>query len=349
MKNHMRFDVLTLFPQMFEAVLGDSIIGRARENNILEMNFIDIRDFSTNKHRKVDDYPYSGGGGMLMNAQPVYDAYMSVAEGLDYKPFTIYMSPQGKVFNQGIAIDLANYEHIVLLCGHYEGIDQRVIDEIVDMELSVGDFVMTGGEIPAMTVIDTVSRLVPGVLAAETSYENESHFNGLLEYPQYTRPEIWHDRAVPAVLLTGAHDAVAKWQEETALEVTRRKRPDMLYDHRVNGEPYARYIRVFVPHKEREYDIVAFMKMIFHRRILTNREQKILKRMMPVLDSLPTPPECEKNSRIWLNSKNAGRILDMYAPLFDMLREHGIDYRIEYSDTPDGKPVAENENFTVLA
>ncbi len=161
MKNHMRFDVLTLFPQMFEAVLGDSIIGRARENNILEMNFIDIRDFSTNKHRKVDDYPYSGGGGMLMNAQPVYDAYMSVAEGLDYKPFTIYMSPQGKVFNQGIAIDLANYEHIVLLCGHYEGIDQRVIDEIVDMELSVGDFVMTGGEIPAMTVIDTVSRLVP--------------------------------------------------------------------------------------------------------------------------------------------------------------------------------------------
>ena len=198
MKNHMRFDVLTLFPQMFEAVLGDSIIGRARENNILEMNFIDIRDFSTNKHRKVDDYPYSGGGGMLMNAQPVYDAYMSVAEELDYKPFTIYMSPQGKVFNQGIAIDLANYEHIVLLCGHYEGIDQRVIDEIVDMELSVGDFVMTGGEIPAMTVIDTVSRLVPGVLAAETSYENESHFNGLLvrqfgtinRFPMYLFPVI---------------------------------------------------------------------------------------------------------------------------------------------------------------
>lgn len=200
MKNHMRFDVLTLFPQMFEAVLGDSIIGRARENNILEMNFIDIRDFSTNKHRKVDDYPYSGGGGMLMNAQPVYDAYMSVAEGLDYKPFTIYMSPQGKVFNQGIAIDLANYEHIVLLCGHYEGIDQRVIDEIVDMELSVGDFVMTGGEIPAMTVIDTVSRLVPGVLAAETSYENESHFNGLLEYPQYTRPAVWHENRFPMYL-----------------------------------------------------------------------------------------------------------------------------------------------------
>ena len=216
MKNHMRFDVLTLFPQMFEAVLGDSIIGRARENNILEMNFIDIRDFSTNKHRKVDDYPYSGGGGMLMNAQPVYDAY------------TIYMSPQGKVFNQGIAIDLANYEHIVLLCGHYEGIDQRVIDEIVDMELSVGDFVMTGGEIPAMTVIDTVSRLVPGVLAAETSYENESHFNGLLEYPQYTRPAVWHDKPIPDVLISGHHAKIEQWKREQSLINTLKKRPDML-------------------------------------------------------------------------------------------------------------------------
>ena len=211
MKNHMRFDVLTLFPQMFEAVLGDSIIGRARENNILEMNFIDIRDFSTNKHRKVDDYPYSGGGGMLMNAQPVYDAYMSVAEELDYKPFTIYMSPQGKVFNQGIAIDLANYEHIVLLCGHYEGIDQRVIDEIVDM-----------------TVIDTVSRLVPGVLAAETSYENESHFNGLLEYPQYTRPAVWHDKPIPDVLISGHHAKIEQWKREQSLINTLKKRPDML-------------------------------------------------------------------------------------------------------------------------
>ena len=181
MKNHMRFDVLTLFPQIFEAVLGDSIIGRARENNIL-----------------------------------------------DYKPFTIYMSPQGKVFNQGIAIDLANYEHIVLLCGHYEGIDQRVIDEIVDMELSVGDFVMTGGEIPAMTVIDTVSRLVPGVLAAETSYENESHFNGLLEYPQYTRPAVWHDKPIPDVLISGHHAKIEQWKREQSLINTLKKRPDML-------------------------------------------------------------------------------------------------------------------------
>ena len=224
----MRFDVLTLFPQMFEAVLGDRIIGRARENGLLEMNFIDIRDFSTNKHRKVDDYPYSGGGGMLMYAQPVYDAYMSVAKDLPNKPLTIYMSPQGKVFNQGIAIDLSKHEHIVLICGHYEGIDQRVIDEIVDMELSIGDFVMTGGEIPAMTVIDTVARLIPGVLAAETSYENESHFNGLLEYPQYTRPAEWHGVSIPEVLISGHHANIEKWKREQSLINTLKKRPDML-------------------------------------------------------------------------------------------------------------------------
>lgn len=224
----MRFDVLTLFPDMFESVLGDSIIGRARENGIIELNFIDIRDYTKNKHRKVDDYPYSGGGGMLMNPQPVYDAYMSIAAELDYKPLTIYMSPQGKVFNQGIAKDLSKEKHIVLLCGHYEGIDQRVLDEIVDMEISIGDFVLTGGEIPAMAVIDTVSRLIPGVLAAESSYENESHYSGLLEYPQYTRPQIWHDKEIPEVLISGHHANVEKWKREQSLINTYNKRPDML-------------------------------------------------------------------------------------------------------------------------
>ncbi len=224
----IRFDVLTLFPQMFEAVLGESIIGRARENGLIELDFIDIRDFSRNKHRKVDDYPYSGGGGMLMNAQPVFDAYMSVAEGLAYKPLTIYMSPQGKVFEQSEAVKLSQEKHIIILCGHYEGIDQRVIDEIVDMELSIGDFVLTGGEIPAMAVIDTVARLVPDVLASETSYENESHFNGLLEYPQYTRPAEWHGVSIPEVLISGHHANVEKWKREQSLMNTLKKRPDML-------------------------------------------------------------------------------------------------------------------------
>ena len=224
----IRFDVLTLFPQMFEATLGDSIIGRAREKGIVEINCIDIRDFTQNKHRKVDDYPYSGGGGMLMQAQPVYDAYMSVAEGLSYKPLTIYMSPQGRVFNQVEAVDMSKNEHIVIICGHYEGLDQRLIDEIVDMELSIGDFVLTGGELPAMAVIDAVSRLIPGVLATEGSYENESHFNGLLEYPQYTRPPIWRGREIPEVLISGHHANIEKWKREQSLLNTLKKRPDLL-------------------------------------------------------------------------------------------------------------------------
>ena len=224
----IRFDVLTLFPQMFEATLGDSIIGRAREKGIVEINCIDIRDFTTNKHRKVDDYPYSGGGGMLMQAQPVYDAYMSVVENLSYKPLTVYMSPQGRVFNQAEAVEMSRNEHIVIICGHYEGLDQRVIDEIVDMELSIGDFVLTGGELPAMAVIDAVSRLIPGVLATEGSYENESHFNGLLEYPQYTRPPVWHGREIPEVLISGHHANIEKWKHEQSLINTFKKRPDLL-------------------------------------------------------------------------------------------------------------------------
>ena len=224
----MKFDVLTLFPDMFGAVLDDSIIGRARKAGLIEMNFIDIRDFSKNKHRKTDDYPYSGGGGMLMTPQPVYDAYMSVAEGLDYKPHTVYMSPQGSVFTQKTALRLADSAHIVILCGHYEGVDQRVLDMIVDEEISMGDFVLTGGEIPAMAVIDAVSRMVPGVLANEGSYQNESHFNGLLEYPQYTRPEEFMGVKIPEVLISGHHKNIEIWKRQQALLNTLKKRPDML-------------------------------------------------------------------------------------------------------------------------
>lgn len=224
----MRFDVLTLFPEMFEAVLGGSIIGRARENGLIELNFIQIRDFSTDKHRRVDDYPYGGGTGMLMSVQPIYDAYISVVKGLDYKPLTVYMSPQGRVFDQKCAGVLSKTEHVVILCGHYEGVDQRVLDEIVDMELSIGDFVLTGGEIPAMAVIDAATRLVPGVLASASSYTGESHFESLLEYPQYTRPPEILGRKVPDVLLSGHHANIEKWKREKSLEITLKKRPDML-------------------------------------------------------------------------------------------------------------------------
>lgn len=225
----MRFDVLTLFPEMFEAVTRESITGRAEKAGIIETNFVNIRDYTKNKHKKVDDTPYSGGGGMLMTPQPVYDAYMSIAENLDYKPFTVYMSPQGKVVTQETVKTLAdNYNHIVILCGHYEGIDQRVLDEIVDMELSIGDFVLTGGEIPAMAVIDAVSRMIPGVLSEESSYMNESHYSGLLEYPQYTKPQEWHGTVIPEILISGHHAKIEEWKREQSLINTLIKRPDML-------------------------------------------------------------------------------------------------------------------------
>lgn len=226
----MRFDILTLFPDMIEAVLGDSIIGRAREKNLLEINMINIRDFSNNKHRKTDAYPYSGGGGMIMTPQPIYDAYMSVAEGLSYKPYTVYMSPQGAPFNQGIAKELLQKEHIVLLCGHYEGIDQRVIDEIVDSEISMGDFVLTGGEIPAAAMVDSVVRLLPGVLGggAEATARESFCADGLLEAPQYTRPPVYRGLQVPEVLLNGDHAKTEGWRRRQAFDLTKRNRPDLI-------------------------------------------------------------------------------------------------------------------------
>lgn len=224
----IRFDVLTIFPDMFEAVLGDSITGRAREKGLLEMNFINIRDFTKDKHKRTDDYPYSGGGGMLMTPQPIYDAYMSVAENCETKPHTVFLSPQGAVFNQKKAIELSKKEHIVFLCGHYEGVDQRVLDMIVDEEISIGDFVLTGGEIPAMAVIDSVSRMIPGVLSSESSYQNESHFSGLLEHPQYTHPQEFMGVKIPDVLISGHHKNIEIWKHQQSLLVTKKKRPDIL-------------------------------------------------------------------------------------------------------------------------
>ena len=224
----MRFDILTLFPEMIESVLGDSIIGRARAKGIIEINCVQIRDFAINKHGQVDDYPYGGGTGMVMQAQPIFDAYESVCKGLDYKPETIYLSPQGRTFRQSIAKQLSSKKHIVLICGHYEGVDQRVIDEIVDREISIGDFVLTGGEIAAMAIVDATARLVPGVLKGEESYSEESHFNGLLEYPQYTRPEVWKGRTVPDVLLSGHHKNICAWKREMSIRTTFKKRRGML-------------------------------------------------------------------------------------------------------------------------
>ena len=224
----MRFDVLTLFPEMMEAVLGTSIIGRAREAGIIEMQFINIRDYSLDKHKRVDDYPYGGSAGMVMAPQPIYDAYQAVCSHSGDKPFTIFMSPQGKKLTQELAKELVQKHHLVLVCGHYEGIDERVVEEIADMEVSLGDFVLTGGEIPAMALVDCVARLVPGVLAEEDSYSDESHFNGLLEHPHYTRPSEWKGKEVPSVLLSGHHANIVEWRRQQSLYRTWLKRPDLL-------------------------------------------------------------------------------------------------------------------------
>ena len=222
----MRFDVLTLFPEMFDAV-KTSIVGRAMNNNLIELNLINFREFSTDKQKHVDDCPYGGGAGMVIKPEPVYAAYQSIVKDLDYKPKVIYMSPQGKVLTQQIARNLSKENHLILLCGHYEGIDQRVLDEIVDEEISIGDYVLTGGELPAMVLIDSVSRNVGGVIKAE-SVEDESFSEGYLEYPQYTRPEEFMGRRVPDVLLSGHHANIEKWRREQSIEITKRKRPDLL-------------------------------------------------------------------------------------------------------------------------
>mgnify|MGYP002627309086 CR=1 FL=1 len=222
----MKFDVLTLFPEMFVPVKS-SILGRAEKNNLIEINLINYREFSTDPKRHVDDCPYGGGAGMVIKPEPVYDAYQSIAQKLDYKPKLIYLTPQGKTFTQTMAKELAKEEHLILLCGHYEGIDQRVLDEIVDEEISVGDYVLTGGELPAMILIDAISRSVEGVLDDE-SLVDESFNNNLLEYPQYTRPEVFRGVRVPEVLLSGHHANIEKWRREKSLEITKQKRPDLL-------------------------------------------------------------------------------------------------------------------------
>ena len=223
----MKFDILTIFPEIFDAVLGSSIIGRAQDNGIISVKAHNIRDFTLDKHKKTDDYPYGGGNGLVMFAQPIYDAYKSITENLDYKPHFIYMSPQGKLLDQKLVEKLAEHEHIVLLCGHYEGVDERILEELVDEEISIGDYVLTGGEIPAMVLIDAVSRAIPGVLTNEESYGDESHKDGVLEYPQYTRPYEFMGRKVPDILLSGHHANINAWRRLQALKRTKSKRPDL--------------------------------------------------------------------------------------------------------------------------
>ncbi|MCL2718745.1 MAG: tRNA (guanosine(37)-N1)-methyltransferase TrmD [Lachnospiraceae bacterium] len=244
----MNFHILTLFPEMINQVLNTSIIGRAISNGHITVEAVNIRDYTASKHKKVDDYPYGGGAGMLMQAQPVYDAYLAIKnriktdsqiaqqisvkqvtsiEQLKPVPRVIYVTPQGKLFNQKMAKELANEENVILLCGHYEGIDERVLNEIVTDNISIGDYVLTGGELPAMVVVDAVARMVPGVLSNSESGKTESLSHFLLEYPQYSRPEVWQGKRVPEILLSGDHAKVEKWRNEQAIERTKERRPDL--------------------------------------------------------------------------------------------------------------------------
>ena len=236
----MKFDVLTLFPEMFEPV-KQSIIGRAKEKELIDINLINIRDFSKDKHKKVDDTPYGGGAGMVMRADVVYDAIQSVKKD---NSKVIYLTPQGKTLNQAKVQDLSKEKHLILLCGHYEGIDQRVIDEVVDEEISIGDYVLTGGEIPAMVLIDSVSRYVEGVLSEE-SIQEESFSNGLLEYPQYTRPEIFNGKKVPEILISGHHENIRKWRKEQSIKITLNKRPDLLNKSKLSEEVKNGYYKIY--------------------------------------------------------------------------------------------------------
>lgn len=224
----MRIDIMTLFPDMCLAYLNASVIGRARAAGIVEIECSDIRDYTADKHRRVDDSPYGGGMGMIMQAQPIYDCYQDICKKAGGNPHLIYLTPQGKTLTQERVKELARLDHIALLCGHYEGVDERVIDELQPEEISVGDYVLTGGELPALIVADAVARMIPGVLSSDECFTEESHYSSLLEYPQYTRPFEWRGRQVPDVLITGHHANVERWRREQALERTAKRRPDML-------------------------------------------------------------------------------------------------------------------------
>ncbi|TCU70608.1 tRNA (guanine37-N1)-methyltransferase [Tissierella praeacuta] len=229
----MKIDILSLFPEFFSPLLSWSIIGRACEENKVSINSINIREFSQNKHKKVDDYPFGGGRGMVMKPEPIFRAIKSVR---DKNSRVIYLSPQGKKFNQELANELSKEEHLILLCGHYEGIDNRIIEHYIDEEISIGDFVLTGGEIPAMIIIDAIVRLLPGVLRSDESFTDESHYNGLLEYPQYTRPREFNGYSVPDILLSGNHGKIETWRKEESLKATLLKRPDLLKQKTLSKE-----------------------------------------------------------------------------------------------------------------
>ena len=226
--SNIQIDIMTLFPEMCEEFLSQSIIGRARKNGYLDIKCHQIRDFAYDKHRRVDDTPYGGGKGMVMKAEPIFLCFEYICNLRNTRPKVVYMSPKGRVFNQNIAKEFKNYSNLAILCGHYEGVDERILEEIVDEQISIGDYVLTGGELPALVFTDAISRMIPGVLSDNICFEDESHYSGALEYPQYTKPYEWHEKKVPDVLISGHHANIEKWKKEMSLNETKKYRPDLI-------------------------------------------------------------------------------------------------------------------------
>lgn len=247
----MKIKVLTLFPEIIKGPLDVSIIKNAQEKGLLDIEYINIRDFSDSKHKKVDDYPYGGGAGMVMTPQPIFDCYENTIKSMKTKerPRTIYCSPKGRIFNQEVAKELAEEENLVFICGHYEGVDQRVIDSLVTDEISIGDFILTGGELPVAVIIDAVSRLIPGVLGKDESFQEESFYSGLLEYPHYTRPKDFRGLTVPPVLLSGNHKEIEKWRRRKSIEITLERRPDLI-NHATLTEEDIKIINILTKHSK---------------------------------------------------------------------------------------------------
>ena len=273
----MRFDIMTLFPETVAAVLDSSIIGRAKKKGAIDINFHNIRDYTLNKQRQCDDYPFGGGSGLIMNCQPILHCYRAIAgdifkSGNEITPHVIYMSPKGSVFTQKKAAELAKKPCVIILCGHYEGVDQRVLDEIVDEDISIGDYVLTGGEIAACAIVDAVGRLLPGVLSADECFEKESHYNGLLEYPQYTRPASYNGQDVPEILLNGHHAKIEQWRHEKSLETTLQHRPDMLLKYNLTKEDIAFLVKLIQQSPDAASHLKARQKKSLYNKLKINTD-----------------------------------------------------------------------------
>ncbi len=339
----IRIDIATLFPQMCEAFLSESIIGRARRGGYIELFCHDIRDYADNKHNRVDDKPYGGGTGMVMQAQPIYDCISAIKAQAGSDRRVIYMSPQGKPLTQQKVKELACLDGFIILCGHYEGVDCRVIEELDAEEISVGDYVVTGGELPALILADAVARLQPGVLPNSDAYSLESHYQRLLEYPQYTRPEIWRGRSVPQVLLSGDHKSVEEWQKTMQTAVTLKKRPELLAARRNDGSPYAKYLTVKAAEPGLPEDIFEALTMLSKNKLLSSKEKKIFVKNAEYLHNI-LPLKTGKQ-RIFLKA-DAQEAIESFLPLCDILSAHKLNFNIIYTDFP-GKIIQESEIYVV--